>query len=165
MKLQTAIIDFQNSAEKAYHKKKNIRTILAYLIALVLFLCSTILATFTFPFRFIYKQFSKNKSSKIFIGTNNNMEQLIKDNKLVLIDFWAEWCGPCLVMNPILEEFSKNSDTIKIIKVNADLNAKTLKKFNIKGLPQFLLIKDGTEIKRHAGPMTVADLDKFCVFD
>ncbi|WP_062056201.1 thioredoxin family protein [Aquimarina longa] len=116
----------------------------------------------TLPFRVIHKQFSKNKNLKRIIGNNKNIEDQLKVDQLVLIDFWAEWCGPCIMMNPIIDEFSKNSEIIKVIKVNADLNMETLKKINVKGLPHFLLIDNGKEIKRYAGSMTLSDLNKFC---
>lgn len=69
----------------------------------------------------------------------------------MLIDFWAEWCGPCLVMNPIIEEFSINTSKVQVVKINADLNMKTLKKLNVRGLPHFLLYKNGKEVNRYAG--------------
>lgn len=163
MKLRNQIINFQNSAEKEFNEKKNIITCIKFLLALLLFFGSTIFAGLTLPFRVLIKQFSKkSKKSKVYVGHNQNIDELLKKEELVLIDFWAEWCGPCVMMNSVIKEFSEVSQHIKVIKINADMNMKTLKRFNVRGLPHFLLIANGKEIKRHAGPMTLKDLNEFC---
>jgi thioredoxin len=79
-----------------------------------------------------------------------------------MADFWAEWCGPCVMMSSIIEKFAAESKNIKVIKVNADFNKNIIEKYQIRGLPQFILVKDGKEIKRFAGAMTKSDLIKFC---
>ena len=143
--------------------KKNIKTIINYIIAFILFLLSTIISAFTFPLRFIYKKtIRRNSDSKIIQLNDRNIDLVLKKEKLVLIDFWAEWCGPCLMMNSTIEKFATESNDIKITKVNADLNRKLINKFNIRGLPQFILMKNGVEVKRHAGAMTIFELTKFC---
>ena len=157
------IIEYQNSSEKRFQEKKNVKTIINYIFAIILFFLSTIAAAFTFPLRFIYKKIiPTNSNSKIIDLTDDNIDLVIKKEKLILIDFWAEWCGPCLFMNSTIEKFAAESKAVKVAKVNADLNKKLLNRFQIKGLPQFILMKNGEEIKRYAGPMTVFDLNKFC---
>jgi len=66
------------------------------------------------------------------------------------------------MMNSIIEKFGVESKNIRVAKVNADLNRKLIDKFRIKGLPQFILMKNGEEIKRYTGAMTIFDLNKFC---
>ena len=157
------IIKYQNDSEKNFEKKKNIKTIINYIIALIIFFLSTMISAYSFPFRFIYKKlFRRSFESKILQLNDRNINSVLKKEKLVLIDFWAEWCGPCLMMNSTLEKFATESNDIRIAKVNADLNRKLLKKFKIRGLPQFILMKNGEEIKRHAGPMTMFELTEFC---
>ena len=157
------IIKYQNNSEKNFEKKKNIKTILNYIISLIIFFLSTIISAYSFPFRFIYKKlFRRSFESKIMQLNDKNIDSVLKKEKLVLIDFWAEWCGPCLMMNSTLEKFATESNDIRIAKVNADLNRKLLKKFKIRGLPQFILMKNGVEVKRHAGAMTIFELTKFC---
>ena len=157
------IIKYQNDSEKNFEQKKNIKTIINYIIAFILFLLSTIISAFTFPLRFIYKKtIRRNSDSKIIQLNDRNIDLVLKKEKLVLIDFWAEWCGPCLMMNSTIEKFATESNGIRITKVNADLNRKLINKFNIRGLPQFILMKNGVEVKRHAGAMTIFELTKFC---
>jgi len=157
------IIKYQNDSEKNFEQKKNIKTIINYIIAFILFLLSTIISAFTFPLRFIFnKTIRRNSDSKIIHLNARNIDSVLKKEKLVLIDFWAEWCGPCLMMNSTMEKFATESNGLRITKVNADLNWKLINKFKIKGLPQFILMKIGEEIKRHAGAMTIFELTKFC---
>lgn len=157
------IIKYQNDSEKDFETAKNLKTIVNYIIALILFFLSTIIAAFTFPLRFAYKRmFLKNTNSKIIHLNDKNIDSVLKNEKLILIDFWAEWCGPCVMMNSTIEKFAAESKKIQVTKVNADLNRKLINRFQIKGLPQFVLIKNGKEIKRYAGAMTIADLNKFC---
>ena len=157
------IIKYQNDSEKNFEKNKNIKTIINYILSLIIFFLSTIISAYSFPFRFIYKKLNRrNFDSKIIQLNYRNIDSVLKKEKLVLIDFWAEWCGPCLMMNSAIEKFATESKDIRIAKVNADLNRKLLKKFKIRGLPQFVLIKNGEEIKRHAGAMTILELTEFC---
>lgn len=157
------IIKYQNESEKNFESTKNASSIVNYIIAFILFILSSIIAGLTLPIRYIYKKlFKRNNTSKIIHLDGENFVKTLNSEQLILIDFWAEWCGPCVMMNAIIEKFAAESSHIKIAKVNADFNKKILEEYQIKGLPQFLLIKNGKEIKRFAGAMTYSDLSKFC---
>ncbi len=157
------IIKYQNASEREFETSKNIKTIINYIIAFILFILSTIIAGLTFPIRYIYKKiFKKNNISKIIQLNEKNFETVLTKEKMILIDFWAEWCGPCLMMSSIIEKFAYESKNVRVAKVNADLNKKIIEKYKIRGLPQFVLIENGEEIKRFAGAMTMNDLNRFC---
>ena len=70
----------------------------------------------------------------------------------VLIDFWAEWCGPCLMLAPILDQLSEEMGAkIKIVKMNIDENPETPSKFGVRGIPTMLLFKEGKQIATKVG--------------
>ncbi|WP_440999933.1 thioredoxin [Fodinibius sp. SL11] len=75
---------------------------------------------------------------------STTFNDIIKGEKPVLVDFYADWCGPCKMMNPILKDLKKKmGDTINIIKVDAEKNADAAIKYNVRGVPTLILFKDG----------------------
>ncbi|TDQ83439.1 thioredoxin [Dongia mobilis] len=69
---------------------------------------------------------------------------VLKSSEPVLVDFWAEWCGPCKAIAPVLEEIAQEmGGKLKIVKVDIDRNAQTPKKYGIRGVPTLMLFKDG----------------------
>lgn len=82
--------------------------------------------------------------------TNENYEDLVKTG-IVLVDFYAEWCGPCKMLAPVLEVFSKEHSDIKVIKVNVDENEELSKRFGIMSVPTLMLYKDGDIVSERKG--------------
>ena len=96
----------------------------------------------------------------IEINENNFEEEVMNNKEKVLIDFNAEWCGPCRMMAPILEEYVEKHKTIKFVSVNVDNNSDLARKFNVFSIPCLVLIKDGKEINRSVGLISKTELDE-----
>jgi len=84
--------------------------------------------------------------------TDDNFDETLKSNSLVLIDFWAEWCGPCRTIAPILEEIS-NEKKLPVGKLNVDENPKKTTEFGIQSIPSMVLFKDGLPVHKVVGAM------------
>ena len=81
-----------------------------------------------------------------------NFNEIINQNKLVLVDFYADWCGPCKMLAPIIHEIKEElSERVYVIKVNVDEEEDLSNKFNIYSIPTLVLIKDGKEVDRKVG--------------
>ena len=82
--------------------------------------------------------------------SDKDFEKEVINSKIpVLVDFWAEWCGPCKVIGPILEEISEEEkDRIFVVKVNIDENQETPTKYAIRGIPTLMIFKDGSKKKQ-----------------
>lgn len=84
---------------------------------------------------------------KVKVISNDNFEEITKKG-VVLIDFWAEWCGPCQQMLPILDQFAeKMGDKLIVGKVNVDDSPEIAWKFGVMSIPTFILLKDGEMVK------------------
>ena len=84
---------------------------------------------------------------------------VIKSSEPVLVDFWAEWCGPCRMVAPVLEEVSgEMGEKLKIVKLNVDENPATASKYGIMSIPTLLLFKDGQLAARQVGAAPKAKL-------
>ncbi|MBN2077486.1 MAG: thioredoxin [Spirochaetes bacterium] len=91
--------------------------------------------------------------SKLTEVNKSNFESLVTNSTgLVLIDFWAPWCGPCKMQVPILEKLAQSGDIkAKIVKINTDENPELAQNFGISSIPTLVLMRDGAEIERFVG--------------
>ena len=81
-----------------------------------------------------------------------NFNEIINNNNLVLVDFYADWCGPCKMLAPIISEIKEElKDKVYVIKINVDQEEELADKFGIYSIPTLVLIKDGKEIDRKTG--------------
>ena len=84
------------------------------------------------------------------IVTDENFQHIIESHKLIMIDFWAEWCRPCQIFSPIIEEVSQETG-VWLGKINVDENTKTPSKYSVRTIPTTILFKDGEPVKTIIG--------------
>ena len=100
--------------------------------------------------------------SEIINTTDSNFENDInKAGKLVVVDMWAEWCSPCKMMDPILEEIvNEKGDSLQLVKINIDENQETPVKYGVMNIPTLLFFKDGKVVDRVIGAVPKKQLQK-----
>jgi thioredoxin 1 len=93
--------------------------------------------------------------------TDSNFNDIVSKNKTVLVDFWAEWCGPCRMIAPMIEELAGEYDGKAIIgKLDVDNNQESSIKFGVRSIPTLLVFKNGELVDRHVGAVPKETLSK-----
>ncbi|MDR1562154.1 MAG: thioredoxin [Dysgonamonadaceae bacterium] len=93
--------------------------------------------------------------------TDANFQEMIDTGKPVVVDFWAEWCGPCRMIGPAIDELAEQyGEKIIIGKVNVDENEELPARFGIRGIPTLLFFKGGELIDRHVGATQKQDIEE-----
>ena len=87
----------------------------------------------------------------IKVNSQNFEEEVIKSEKPVLIDFYADWCGPCKMLSPIIDEIAEENSEIKVVKVNVDDAQDLAMKYQVMSIPTLVVIKNGEEVNRSVG--------------
>ena len=88
------------------------------------------------------------------IATNTNFDELLQEEKLVIVDFWATWCGPCRMLSPLLDEVeAEMEDKVEVVKVNVDDADEIAMRFRIMSIPTLLFFKNGQMVDRSVGAM------------
>nr|WP_321445902.1 thioredoxin [uncultured Cohaesibacter sp.] len=95
-------------------------------------------------------------------ATDANFAEETKGDVPVVVDFWAEWCGPCKMIAPILDEIdTEKAGAVKIVKVNVDENPNTAAQYGVRSIPTLLLFKGGEPVAMKVGAAPKSDLEKW----
>ncbi len=98
----------------------------------------------------------------VYVTDANFDEEILKSDVSVLVDYWADWCGPCKMIAPILEEIAQEyKGKIKVTKLNIDENPETPPKYGIRGIPTLMLFKDGNVEATKVGALSKSQLTAF----
>jgi thioredoxin 1 len=99
--------------------------------------------------------------SDIIYLNEENFEKTIKENKIVVVDFWAEWCGPCQMFSSIFEDFAKDNSEIVCAKLNIDEAPNVASKYNVLSIPTIIIFKDGKIENQQTGAIPKSLLQDF----
>ncbi len=95
------------------------------------------------------------------VNETNFKSEVLDYNGKVLVDFNAEWCGPCKMLAPVLEEIAEANNTVKFVSVNVDANERIAAEYNIMSIPCLVMIENGKEVKRSVGLVPKVELERF----
>ena len=82
---------------------------------------------------------------------NSFEEEVLKADKPVIVDFWAEWCGPCKMLSPVMEKVADENEEIKVVSINVDENMDLAQKYGVTSIPCLVVFKEGEEVNRSVG--------------
>ena len=88
---------------------------------------------------------------EIILSKENFEKEVTNSEKPVLIDFYADWCGPCMMLSPIIEEIANENDSIKVCKVNVDQEPELASAFRVSSIPMLAVVKDGKLVNQAVG--------------
>lgn len=89
-------------------------------------------------------------------------QEVLKSEQVVLVDFWAEWCGPCRMIAPVLEQVATSmQDKVKVVKMNVDENPSTPSQYGIRSIPTLILFKNGKAVSTKVGPLPKNKLEEW----
>ncbi|MEE3213034.1 MAG: thioredoxin [Thermoproteota archaeon] len=93
---------------------------------------------------------------------SSNFHDAVSQNNLLLVDFWAEWCGPCKSMHPIFSRMAKKYDQVRFARVNVDNSQDVAKKFNVQSIPTFIMFKNGQVAQQMVGAIGEPGIHMIC---
>ena len=100
----------------------------------------------------------ENRMEILSVTSANFEKEVINSDKTVLIDFYADWCGPCKAFSPVVEAVASENEDIKVVKVNVDDAQDLAIKYQVMSIPTTVVIKNGQEVNRAVGMMSKSDL-------
>lgn len=102
------------------------------------------------------------KSAILDVDTSNFETEVIKCEKKVLIDFYADWCGPCQKLSPIVDKFAEEHSEIKVVRIDIDAQEDLADRYNIRSIPTLVVIENGEEINRVIGLVSEEKIIELC---
>lgn len=102
----------------------------------------------------------EEKDMVIKVGNDNFEEEVLKSEKTVLIDFYADWCGPCQMLSPIVEKVAEENEDIKVVKLNIDEEQDLAIKYGVMSIPTLVVVKNGQEVNRVIGLVSKSEVEE-----
>lgn len=96
--------------------------------------------------------------SVVKLTTENFEQEVLKSKQPVLVDFYADWCGPCMMMAPIVEELEAEADGVKVCKLNVDEAVEIAQKYRVMTIPTFMVFKNGESVETQMGALPKSSL-------
>ena len=107
----------------------------------------------------INKENKEEEKVEVLKITSENFEkEVLQSDKPVLIDFYADWCGPCKMLSPVVDEVAKENENIKVVKINVDEAQDIAIKYQVMSIPTLVVIKDGKEVNRSVGVISKSEI-------
>ncbi len=141
----------------------------AYFVLALALIGSNLLSILCWPLSAIHRLMQRRggstatSSSKPIEANDHEFRELRSANEYVLVDFWAPWCGPCMLMKPALAALAEESasPSCLIVTIDTTTNHEAAKEFSVGGLPTLVLLREGSEIGRHVGALDLLGLRQF----
>lgn len=99
--------------------------------------------------------------SVVKVNSEEFEKEVLKAKSNVLVDFNADWCGPCKMLGPVIEEIAENNKDLKVVSINVDDNSDLAQKYGVMSIPCLVMFKDGEEVKRSVGFVPKEELEEF----
>ena len=98
--------------------------------------------------------------SIINITNQNYQKEIMESKKTILLDFWAEWCGPCKIITPVIDEIANENPDLKVCKINVDEQPELANRFHVRSIPSLFVMKEGEIINQSVGAKTKEEILK-----